>query len=258
MERVELVKRLSLLEEQKNLFLENIETAKTNGWLKDEYDDDDDYKGIEAEKLTAVNMVNADNTILEQQSLSTLDFRVHHLEKSILGFDPITKKASVHEKFKEQLSLLKRVDEIKKEFNTIIRERDGADGLKSFLEIYDQVSECVSPFKDSALAMERVILTPEAKAEIISSSSEELKLVAENLKLIDELQPIIEAQEFKDLEKFLPKLTPIETKNIMELLILSRNFLFLGIIFFQQLKQMFLRLKEQEGIKMSHGLVVVD
>ncbi|CAB4394402.1 unnamed protein product [Rhizophagus irregularis] len=184
MERVELVKRLSLLEEQKNLFLENIETAKTNGWLKDEYDDDDDYKGIEAEKLTAVNMVNADNTILEQQSLS------------------------------KQLSLLKRVDEIKKEFNTIIRERDGADGLKSFLEIYDQVSECVSPFKDSALAMERVILTPEAKAEIISSSSEELKLVAENLKLIDELQPIIEAQEFKDLEKFLPKLTPIETVHI--------------------------------------------
>ncbi|RGB26552.1 hypothetical protein C1646_674684 [Rhizophagus diaphanus] len=213
MERVELVKRLSLLEEQKNLFLENIETAKTNGWLKDEYDDDE-YKGIEAEKLTAVNMVNADNTILEQQSLSTLDFRVHHLEKSILGFDPITKKASVHEKFKEQLSLLKRVDEIKKEFNTIIRERDGADGLKSFLEIYDQVSECVSPFKDSALAMERVILTPEAKAEIISSSVEELKLVAENLKLIDELQPIIEAQEFKDLEKFLPQLTPIETVHI--------------------------------------------
>lgn len=133
MERVELVKRLSLLEEQKNLFLENIETAKTNGWLKDEDDYEDEE--IEAEKLTAVNMVNADNTILEQQSLSTLDFRVHHLEKSILGFDPITKKASVYERFKEQLSLLKRVDEIKKQFNTTIRERDGADGLKSFLEI---------------------------------------------------------------------------------------------------------------------------
>jgi hypothetical protein len=232
MERGELVKRLSLLEEQKNLFLENIETAKTNGWLKD-FDDDDDDQVIESEKLTAVNMVNADNTILEQQSLSTLDFRVHHLEKSIYGFDPITKKASLHEKFKEQLSLLKRVDEIKKEFNTIVRERDGADGLKSFLEICkylikknilelsfkkilslytiltrfftylidDQVSEFVSPFKDSALSMERFILTPEAKAEIISSSSEELKLVAENLKQIDELQPIIEATEFKGIQK---------------------------------------------------------
>ncbi|RIA90770.1 hypothetical protein C1645_822919 [Glomus cerebriforme] len=213
MERVELVKRLSLLEEQKNLFLENIETAKTNGWLKDD-DDDDDREEIEAEKLTAVNMVNADNTVLEQQSLSTLDFRVHHLEKSILGFDPITKKASAHEKFKEQLSLLKRVDEIKKEFNTIIRERDGADGLKSFLEIYDQVSELISPFKDSALAMERVILTPEAKAEIVASSSEELGLVAENLKQIDELQTIIEAPEFKGLDRLLPQLTPIETIHI--------------------------------------------
>jgi len=133
MESGKLVKRLSLLEEQKNLFLE---TAKTNGWFKEdlEYIEDED-KETEAEKLTSVNMVNADNTILEQQSLSTLEFRVHHLEKSILGFDPITKKTSVHEKLKEQLSLLKRVDEIKKEFNTIIRERDGADGLKSFLEI---------------------------------------------------------------------------------------------------------------------------
>jgi hypothetical protein len=60
----------------------------------------------------------------------------------------------------------------------------------------------VSPFKDSALAMERVILTPEAKAEIIASSSEELKLVADNLKIIDELQPIIEAPEFKGILLF--------------------------------------------------------
>ena len=136
MESKELVKRLSLLEEQKILFLENIETAKINGWLKDDIDyDDKEEEEIEAEKLTAVNMVNADNIALEQQSLSTLDFRVHHLEKSILGFDPTIKKVSTHEKFKEQLSLLKRVDEIKKEFNKIILERDGADGLKSFLGI---------------------------------------------------------------------------------------------------------------------------
>jgi len=213
MESGELVKRLSLLEEQKNLLLANIQTAKTNGWINDD-DSSSIGEEIEPEKLSAVNMVNADNTILEQQSLSTLEFRVHHLEKSILGFDPITKKAPVHEKLKEQLSLLKRVDEIKKEFNTIIRERDGADGLKSFLEIYDHVSELISPFKDSALAMERVILKPEAKAEVVASSAEELELVAENLKQIDELQSIIEAPEFKGLERHLPQLTPIETIHI--------------------------------------------
>ncbi len=65
------------------------------------------------------------------------------------------------------------------------------------------MSELVSPFKDSALAMERVILTPEAKAEIIASSSEELKLLAENLQNINELQPIIEAPEFKGIQKIL-------------------------------------------------------
>ena len=61
------------------------------------------------------------------------------------------------------------------------------------------MSELISPFKDSALAMERVILTPEAKAEVVASSAEELGLVAENLKQIDELQTIIEAPEFKGI-----------------------------------------------------------
>ena len=61
------------------------------------------------------------------------------------------------------------------------------------------MSELVSPFKDSALAMERVILTPEAKAEIVASSAEELELVAEDLKQIDGLQSIIESSEFKGI-----------------------------------------------------------
>lgn len=65
----------------------------------------------------------------------------------------------------------------------------------SFLD--DQVSDLVSPFKDSALSLERAILTPEAKAEIISSSAEELESVFENLKQIDELQEIIDSTEFK-------------------------------------------------------------
>ena len=47
--------------------------------------------------------------------------------------------------------------------------------------------------------MERVILTPEAKAEVVASSAKELELVAENLKQIDELQSIIEAPEFKGI-----------------------------------------------------------
>lgn len=157
-------------------------------------------------------MVHAEDTLVERQSLSTLEFRVHHMEKSIFGYDTRSNKVLAYERLKEQLTLLKRVDEIKKEFNAIIR--DGADGLKSFLEIYDQVSDLVSPFKDSALAMERTILTPEAKAEIISSSAEELEIVAENLKQIDELQGVIDSPEFKGLDKLFPQITPIETKNI--------------------------------------------
>jgi len=159
--------------------------------------------------------------LVEKQSFTSLDFRVHHLEKSIFGFDPVAKKTiekniNVNKinNANEQISLLKKVEEIKKEFNTIIRERDGADSLKSFLEIYDQVSDLVSPFKNSALAMERVILTPEAKAEIIVSSAQELEQVADNLKQIDELQSVIDAPEFKGLDKYLPEITPIEGKHI--------------------------------------------
>ncbi|CAG8442358.1 11412_t:CDS:2 [Acaulospora colombiana] len=213
MESGELAKRLSLLEDQKNLLLAN---AKQNGWFCDDDDDSSvDYREETVEKLTPVNMVHAEDILVERQSLSTLEFRVYHLEKSIFGHEARSNKVLAYERLKEQLTLLKRVDEIKKEFNAIIR--DGADGLKSFLEIYDQVSELISPFKDSALAMERAILTPEAKAEIICSSAEELETVAENLKQIEELKGIIDAPEFKGLDKLFPQITPIETENISQI-----------------------------------------
>ncbi|CAG8615735.1 2643_t:CDS:2 [Dentiscutata heterogama] len=214
LESGELVKRLSLLEDQKNLIVNS--ANKLKGWLGTNDDtssiSDNEHEETVAEKLTPVNMVHAEDTLIERQSISTLEFRVHHLEKSIFGFDAISKRASVHEKLKEQQALLKRVDEIKKVFNTTIR--DEADGLKSFLEIYDQVSDLVSPFKDSALAMERVVLTPEAKAEIVCSSEEELKLIADNLGQIKDLQEIIEAPEFKGFDKLFPQVTPIETSHI--------------------------------------------
>jgi len=225
METGELVKRLSLLEDQKNLIL------SSNSWLNEEYGnhlddkdkvDDDDDADFEEEKikLNPVDIFNAEDMLVEKQSFTSLDFRVHHLEKSIFGFDPIAKKTIEknidvnNNKNSEQISLLKKVDEIKKEFNTIIRERDGADSLKSFLEIYEQVSDLVSPFEDSALAMERGILTVEAKAEIIVSSAPELEQVADNLKQMDELQTVIDAPEFKGLDKYLPEVTPIESKHI--------------------------------------------
>ncbi|CAG8439900.1 6858_t:CDS:2 [Diversispora eburnea] len=211
MESGELVKRLSLLEDTKNSFLASIQHAKLNGWINDDDSTGDDNIEV-GEKLTPVDMVNAEEKIIERQSLSTLEFRIHHLEKSIFGPDSVSYEALAYEKLKEQVTLLKRVDEIKKEFNSILR--DETDGLKSYLEIYDQVSDLVSPFKDSALSLERAILTPESKAEIISSSSEELEKVAESLKQIDELQGIIDSTEFKGLDKLLPQVTPIEIKHI--------------------------------------------
>ncbi|CAG8801346.1 10543_t:CDS:2 [Gigaspora margarita] len=205
LESGEIVKRLSLLEDQKNLIVNS--ANKLKGWLGTNETNDDscsisdnEHEETVAEKLTPVNMVHAEDTLIERQSLSTLEFRVHHLEKSIFGFDAISKKALVHDKFKEQLALLKRVDEIKKEFNTIIR--DGADGLKSFFETY------------SALAMERVVLTPEAKAEIICSSAEELELVAENLGQIKDLQEIIDAPEFRAEEASARITTLLDKYNI--------------------------------------------
>ncbi|CAG8442388.1 3816_t:CDS:2 [Acaulospora colombiana] len=200
MESGELAKRLSLLEDQKNLLLAN---AKQNGWFCDDDDDSSvDYREETVEKLTPVNMVHAEDILVERQSLSTLEFRVYHLEKSIFGHEARSNKVLAYERLKEQLTLLKRVDEIKKEFNAII---------------HDQVSELISPFKDSALAMERAILTPEAKAEIICSSAEELETVAENLKQIEELKGIIDAPEFKGLDKLFPQITPIETENISQI-----------------------------------------
>jgi len=81
------------------------------------------------------------------------------------------------------------------------------------LEQYDQASSLVSPFVDN-LALERKILTPEGKAEIVVASSEELERVADSLKDIGELQGIIDAPEFKGLEKLFSLITPIESKHV--------------------------------------------
>ncbi|CAG8551631.1 9212_t:CDS:2 [Ambispora leptoticha] len=256
MESSELVKRLSLLEDQRNLILGSIYTANgiANGTIKGSQDGSyTTHEDIQTEKLTPLSMVNAEGTISETISWNVFDLRVHHLEKSVYGFDPVTKKAvppvattkkttpptpltppnndnpptttnvdkenntennketkTQQDKLNETLSLLRRVDEVKKQFQTIIRERDG---LKSFLEQYDQVSEFVSPFKD-AVDMERAILTTEAKAEIIVASEEELSALAENYKQIEELQKIIDSEEFKGLDRFFPLLTPIETSHV--------------------------------------------
>src|SRR5215204_4903884 len=131
METGELVKRLSLLEDQKNLIL------SSNSWLNEEYGnnlddkdnvDDDDDADFEEEKikLNPVDIFNAEDMLVEKQSFTSLDFRVHHLEKSIFGLDPSDKKTieknidvNNNKKNSEQISLLKKVDEIKKEFNTI-------------------------------------------------------------------------------------------------------------------------------------------
>lgn len=58
------------------------------------------------------------------------------------------------------------------------------------------MSDLVSPFENT-VSMEREILTPEAKAEIVVASEEDLRKLAEDLKQIDELQGIIDAAEFK-------------------------------------------------------------
>ncbi|KAG9302493.1 hypothetical protein G9A89_007197 [Geosiphon pyriformis] len=241
------VKRLSILEDQKNLLLTSIHTANgiANGTIRGTQDgdwaeipfknnytstfhpssynsDSDLYAYSEAgsyvtreevhpEKITAPsNMVNAEDTIAETTSWNAFELRVHHLEKSVFGFDLITKKAAIHEKSKSNLTLLKRVDEIEKQFQAIIREKDG---LKAFFKQYDQASDYVSPFKGT-IEMERAILTPEAKAEIITASHEDLIAVAENLKQIDELQGIIDAEEFKGFERLFPMLTPIEANHV--------------------------------------------
>lgn len=214
MEKGELVKRLSLLEDQKNLMLASI-TKANNLSLFDDYSSttskeeaDSDCDSVEAEKLIPLDLVNSEAVLLEHAGFTAFELRVNHLEKSVWGYDPSGHK--MMKDYNEQMSLLTRIEEIRKQMNNLVRDREG---VKAFLDQYDQVAYLVSPFTDN-IALERQILTPEGKAEIVAASSEELERVAISLKEIGELQCFIDAPEFRGLEKLFPLITPIESVHI--------------------------------------------
>uniref|UniRef100_A0A1D1ZC04 Dynactin subunit 3 n=1 Tax=Anthurium amnicola TaxID=1678845 RepID=A0A1D1ZC04_9ARAE len=225
-------KSLSLLEDQKSLVLPSANSLSIfddhlSTTSKEEVDSDCD--SVEAEKLIPLDMVNSEAVLLEHAGFTAFELRVNHLEKSVWGYDPSGNKMKkdynhleksvwgydpsgnkMKKDYNQQLSLLSKIEEIKRQLNNVVRDREG---LKPFLEQYDLVAHLVSPFADN-IALERQILTPEAKAEMISASSEELERVASSLKEIGELQSFIDAPEFRGLEKLFPLITPIESAHI--------------------------------------------
>ena len=135
MEKGELVKRLSLLEDQKNLILASI-TKANNLSLFDDHSSttskeeaDSDCDSVEAEKLIPLDLVNSEAVLLEHAGFTAFELRVNHLEKSVWGYDPSGNK--MKKDYNQQLSLLSKIEEIKRQLNNVVRDREG---LKPFLE----------------------------------------------------------------------------------------------------------------------------
>ena len=135
MEKGELVKRLSLLEDQKNLMLASI-TKANNLSLFDDYSSttskeeaDSDCDSVEAEKLIPLDLVNSEAVLLEHAGFTAFELRVNHLEKSVWGYDPSGHK--MMKDYNEQMSLLTRIEEIRKQMHNLVRDREG---VKAFLD----------------------------------------------------------------------------------------------------------------------------
>ncbi|RUS32483.1 Alpha/Beta hydrolase protein [Jimgerdemannia flammicorona] len=117
-------------------------------------------------------------------SLSALDSRLRHLEQ-LLG----TAKGTATAKD----ALLQRVDAVRRHLSTTLRDRKY---ILDLLEKYDVHAKTLDPAV-SALAIEREILSPEAKVEIVIAAEAELTQFSDDLKQIKALEGVVSGVELQ-------------------------------------------------------------
>jgi hypothetical protein len=133
-----------------------------------------------------------------QASIIPLEERLRYLERLI-----VEDSAALPT---EQEALVFRVANVQMELTNIIYERKA---LHEFLDKYEKHEHYLSPSL-SPLALERQILTVEAKSEIILASEQDLTRFADETTHIKSLEHVVGGVDLKSLEAALPQLYPLE------------------------------------------------
>ncbi|GAA5808571.1 hypothetical protein MFLAVUS_001962 [Mucor flavus] len=129
--------------------------------------------------------------------------RLRHLEHVLIG----QQNAQLSKPTKD--NLLKRVSNIHKELDTVYKNNKP---IKSFIEKYDVHSKLLNP-NTSTYSLEREILAPDVKLELLLTAQDDLEKFAQEVKQVKDLEYVVSGTEFDVVEKLGPELSRLEVSH---------------------------------------------
>ncbi|KAI8985441.1 hypothetical protein BDB01DRAFT_87392 [Pilobolus umbonatus] len=130
--------------------------------------------------------------------------RLRHLEYIIVG-QHNTKIPNEH--------ILKRIDLLKRELDAVYKHNKP---IKDFTEKYDAHSKLLNP-ATSTFSLEREILAPDVKQELLLAAQDDLEKFASEVKQVKALEHVVTRSEFDVIEKLGPQLAPLEVVHMNQL-----------------------------------------
>ncbi|EPB89341.1 hypothetical protein HMPREF1544_03850 [Mucor circinelloides 1006PhL] len=133
--------------------------------------------------------------------------RLRHLEHVLLGQNNTQLKGSNE-------TLIKRVEALQKELDAVYKNNKP---IRDFVTKYDVHAKLLNP-NTSTYTMEREILAPDVKLELLLTANDDLEKFAQEVKQVKDLEYVVSGSEFE--ETLGPKLASLEvthTDQISEL-----------------------------------------
>ncbi|KAI8880138.1 hypothetical protein K501DRAFT_255572 [Backusella circina FSU 941] len=127
--------------------------------------------------------------------------RLRHLEHIIAGQNqPKT----------VQIAVLKRVETLRKELHSVYKNNKS---IRDFVEKYDAHSKLLNP-NTSTYSLEREILAPDAKLELILAAQDDLEKFASEVNQVKALEYVVGSSEFEAVDNLGPQLAPLEVSHL--------------------------------------------
>lgn len=139
--------------------------------------------------------------------------RLRHLEYIIIG----QQQGQLPKGTKE--NVLKRIESLKKELDSIYRNNKL---IKDFADKYDGHSKLLNP-NTSTFSLEREILAPDVKQELLLAAQEDLEKFASEVKQVKAMEHVVTKSEFDVIDRLGPELAPLEVIHAEQLTQLNKT-----------------------------------
>ncbi|KAI7863468.1 hypothetical protein BDF14DRAFT_1843414 [Spinellus fusiger] len=107
--------------------------------------------------------------------------RLRHLEHILVG------QQTAYLSRATKVSLLQRVDTLRKELQRVFKSNKG---VQDFVDKYDVHAKLLNP-THSTFLMERELLSPETKLDLILAANEDMETFAKQVKLVKSLEHVV-------------------------------------------------------------------